>query len=151
MENFDMNKMAEMLGKMDKADIEKGMNQITQMMNSKDGENIKNIVSKVAENMNGNSNQRNNYNYGNNQNNNNGKSEYNAQNNSSDTGVDIDPMMILKMKNMLEKMQNTNDPRSNLLKSLKPYLKDSRKEKVDQYVKLFGMSDAIKILNDTRR
>lgn len=151
MENFDMNKMAEMLGKMDKADIEKGMNQITQMMNSKDGENIKNIVSKVAGNMNGNGNQRNNYNYGNNPNNNNGKSEYNAQNNSSDTGVDIDPMMILKMKNMLEKMQNTNDPRSNLLKSLKPYLKDSRKEKVDQYVKLFGMSDAIKILNDTRR
>ena len=150
MENFDINKMAEMLGNMDKADIERGMSQITQMMNSKDGENIKNIVSKVAGNMNGNSQ---NGNKNNSQNANARKENWNqnSQNNTTNEGIDIDPMMILKMKSVLEKIQNTDDPRSNLLKSLKPYLKDSRKEKVDQYVKLFGISDAMKILNDTRR
>ena len=42
---------------------------------------------------------------------------------------------------------NKNDPRSNLLMSLKPYLKESRKKKVDQYVKLFGLGKAFEMLN----
>ena len=43
---------------------------------------------------------------------------------------------------------NKNDPRSNLLLSLKPYLKESRKKKVDQYVKLFGLSKAFETCNN---
>lgn len=42
---------------------------------------------------------------------------------------------------------SSNDPRANLLKSLKPYLKESRKEKVDQYIKLFGMGKVFEMLN----
>ena len=42
---------------------------------------------------------------------------------------------------------NKNDPRSKLLMSLKPYLKESRKKKVDQYVKLFGLGKAFEMLN----
>ena len=45
-------------------------------------------------------------------------------------------------------MNNTkNDPRANLLLSLKPYLKDSRKEKVEQYVKLFSMGKIMEVFN----
>lgn len=52
----------------------------------------------------------------------------------------IDMNTILKIKQVMDKVNNPkNDPRSNLLLSLKPYLKPSRKEKVDQYIKLMSM------------
>ena len=50
------------------------------------------------------------------------------------------------IKSMLNN-RSQNDPRANLLKSLKPYLKPSRKDKVDQYIKLFSMGKAFEILN----
>ncbi len=63
-----------------------------------------------------------------------------------DSSIDINT--ILKMKSIIDSMnKQQNDPRSNLLKSLKPYLKNSRKEKVDQYIKLFSMGKAFEILN----
>ena len=69
--------------------------------------------------------------------------------NSSDTSSTIDFETILKMKTIMEKLNsNTKDPRSNLLLSLKPYLKDSRKEKIDQYIKLFGMSKVLEVFNN---
>ena len=47
------------------------------------------------------------------------------------------------MKQIMDSMNsNKNDPRTNLLLSLKPYLKESRKQKVDQYIKLFGIEKA---------
>lgn len=52
----------------------------------------------------------------------------------------IDMNTILKIKQVMEKMNNNkNNPRSNLLLSLKPYLKPSRKQKVDQYIQLLNM------------
>ena len=60
----------------------------------------------------------------------------------------IDMNTILKIKQVMEKMnQNKNDPRSNLLLSLKPYLKDSRKQKVDQYIQLFNMGAIMENFN----
>ena len=37
-------------------------------------------------------------------------------------------------------MNNKNDPRSNLLYSLKPYLREERKDKLDQYANLLKIS-----------
>ena len=75
----------------------------------------------------------------------------NSSNSSSFDNSSIDFETILKMKNIMEKMkQNNNDPRANLLLSLKPYLKESRKEKVDQYIKLFNMSKVIDVFDDFR-
>ena len=70
-----------------------------------------------------------------------------SDNSSNDTpNFDIDT--LLKMKSIIDNInKNQNDPRANLLKSLKPYLKPSRKEKVDQYIKLFSMGKAFEILN----
>ncbi len=60
----------------------------------------------------------------------------------------IDLGTMLKMKSIIDSMnQQQNDPRANLLRSLKPYLKSSRKEKVDQYIKLFSMGKVFEVLN----
>lgn len=62
----------------------------------------------------------------------------------------IDFETIMKMKQVMDKMKGSgDDPRSNLLRSLKPYLKESRKEKIDQYIKLFGMSKVMEVFNNT--
>ena len=60
----------------------------------------------------------------------------------------IDISTIMKMKTVMDKMnQKKNDPRSNLLLSLKPYLKPSRKQKVDQYIQLFNMAEVLEALD----
>lgn len=69
-------------------------------------------------------------------------------NNSNSSGVNIDMATLLKMKSIIDKMNNSkDDPRSNLLLSLKPYLKKSRKDKVEQYVKLLNMSKVMEVIN----
>lgn len=68
--------------------------------------------------------------------------------NSSNPFGNIDMNTILKLKQVMEKMnQSKDDPRSNLLLSLKPYLKPSRKQKVDQYIQLFHMGSIMENLN----
>lgn len=66
-----------------------------------------------------------------------------SSSNSEDTATndfDIDPSTILKVKKMMDSINsNKPDPRANLLRSLKPYLKESRQKKVDQYIQLFNM------------
>ena len=39
----------------------------------------------------------------------------------------IDMNTMMKMKSVMEKMNHNSDPRSNLLQSLKPYLRDEKK------------------------
>lgn len=63
--------------------------------------------------------------------------------------LNFDMGTILKMKSAMEKMNQKDDPRSNLLKSLKPYLKESRKEKIDQYITLFSMGKVMEIFKET--
>ena len=68
--------------------------------------------------------------------------------NSSDNinnSNDIDIETILKMKNIIDKMNLKDDPRSNLLKSLKPYLNENRKSKIDQYIQLINMSKVMDV------
>lgn len=76
-----------------------------------------------------------------------GNVKQSATNTSNTTdSPDIDINTILKMKKIIDSMNaNKDDPRSNLLKSLKPYLKESRQKKVDQYVQLFGLSKAFEM------
>lgn len=55
----------------------------------------------------------------------------NTQNSSNSGGFDfnnIDMNTILKMKSIMEKLNSKDDPRSNLLYSLKPYLRESKKK-----------------------
>lgn len=57
----------------------------------------------------------------------------------------IDFETILKFKSAFDKMNSKDDPRTKLLLALKPYLKDSRKEKVEQYIQLFNVSKIIDV------
>lgn len=74
------------------------------------------------------------------------KSDNSSSVNNSDSSSNIDIETILKMKSIFEKMNSSEDPRANLLRSLKPYLKDSRKSKVDQYIQLFNMTKVMDVL-----
>lgn len=68
---------------------------------------------------------------------------------SGQSNPSIDINTILKMKSIMEKMQTSkNDPRSNLLLSLKPYLKESRKSKVEQYVQLLNMTKIMEAFHE---
>lgn len=63
-------------------------------------------------------------------------------------GSNIDMETLLKISKIISKMNSSqNDARANLLLSLKPYLKESRKSKVEQYVKLLNMSKVLEIIN----
>lgn len=67
---------------------------------------------------------------------------------SEDNSIpEFDFATIMKLKKIMDSMKdNRNDPRANLLKSLKPYLKESRKEKVDQYIQIFGMGKIFEMM-----
>ena len=74
-------------------------------------------------------------------------SSNNTDSKSSDS-PSIDPATIFKIQNIMSAMNNNqNNPRANLLRSLKPYLKPSRREKVDQYIQLFNMEKVIEMMN----
>ena len=68
-------------------------------------------------------------------------------NSSSSGNFNIDMNTMFKMKSIMENMNNKNDPRANLLYSLKPYLRDSKKDKLDQYVNLLNVSKIADIMN----
>lgn len=75
--------------------------------------------------------------------NNSGSSQENSQSNN----FNLDMNTIMKMKSIMENMNNKNDPRANLLYSLKPYLRDSKKDKLDQYVNLLNVSKIAELMN----
>lgn len=52
----------------------------------------------------------------------------------------MDPSMLLKMASIMNGMNSKDNPRSNLLLSLKPYLKDSKKFKVEQYIQFLNIA-----------
>ncbi len=81
----------------------------------------------------------------------------NNVNNNTDTsninnGFDfsnIDMATIMKIKNIMGKMNcNKDDPKSNLLTSLKPYLRDSKKEKLDKYMKVMNLTSVMEVFSN---
>lgn len=69
---------------------------------------------------------------------------------SESSSPEIDLNMILKLKTIMDEMNHSqNDARSNLLVSLKPYLKPSRKEKIDQYIGLLRMTKVLDVMNQS--
>lgn len=122
-------------------DMSDMMNKINQMLkNNEMPDEIKNIVNQLS----GNQKASSDMSYSPSQN---GKTS--SEENRQSNGIpDFDISTMLKMKSIIESMnQQRDDPRANLLMSLKPYLKPSRKQKVDQYVKLFQMGKVIEVLN----
>ena len=66
---------------------------------------------------------------------------------SSNFSPQLDFETILKLKSIIEKFNQKDDPRTNLLHSLKPYLRESRQKKIDEYanlLKIASLSDIFK-------
>ena len=66
---------------------------------------------------------------------------------TSANNIDINTM--LKIKEMMDKINSShNDKRSNLLLALKPYLRESRQTKLDQYMKLLNIAPLLEMFKD---
>ena len=58
----------------------------------------------------------------------------------------------MKMSYVFQKMNNTkNDPRANLLNSLKPYLRDGKKDKLDNYMNLLNVTKIAEIMKENNK
>lgn len=76
--------------------------------------------------------------------------ENNTSNNFDFNNIDMDT--IMKFSSAFGKIKNTkNDPRANLLNSLKPYLRDEKKGKIDQYMNLLNVSKIAEIIKDNNK
>ena len=88
------------------------------------------------------------------QNNSNTSSNNTSSNTSNNNNFDfsqIDMNTILKMKSVMEKLNQSNDPRSNLLYSLKPYLREEKKGKLDQYANLMNIAKIADVFKDNNK
>lgn len=80
------------------------------------------------------------------QSNNSNNTTSNSSNDSS-SSFNLDPQTLMKMTSIINNLNKKDNPGANLLHSLKPYLRDSRKSKLDQYANLLNLTriaDAMK-------
>lgn len=130
--------------------------------NNKDMENIKNLInngnlseamSHISPEMIQNFTQMMNNKQNNNQttNSNNSQNSNNASQTTNNQNFDfsnIDMATIMKITSALNANSNKNDPKANLLNSLKPYLRDDKKGKLDNYMNLLNMGKIAEVLKD---
>ena len=120
------------------------VNKLNEMMkNGNLSDIISNIPPEMMQNFSSMMNNNNTNNNNSTENSNNNINSSSENNNSSNNNFDfsnIDINTIMKMNSVMEKLNDNNDPRKNLLSSLKPYLRDSKKEKLDQYANLLNVA-----------
>lgn len=140
--NLDENTMNKLNSMMQNGDVSKIMSNISPEMIENFSQMINNADNTV--------NSTNNASSSNSAHPNNSNSNTNSSNNSNNINnfdfSNIDINTIMKIKNIMQKMNSTNDPRSNLLASLKPYLRDNKKEKLDQYANLMNFAKVAELL-----
>lgn len=93
-----------------------------------------------------------NTNFSNNNSNENNSNSQNSENSSSSYtnnqgSPSIDFETIMKIKSIMDTLNKKDDPRSKLLYSLKPYLRKTRQDKLDQYVNLLKITQVTDIFN----
>lgn len=124
------------------------MQNFSKMMNGNTEipDNIKNILNSMNSNANQSTNESNST--INDNTSNNSKDNNTSDNRSNNVFENFDINTFFKMQQIMNSMNSKqDDSRTNLLKSLKPYLKESRKNKVDQYIQLMKMGKIIEIMN----
>ena len=137
--NFDENTINKLKDMMNKGDLNDVISQIPPEM-------IQNFSSMMNNNTSSSTNSNQQTNQDSNQ-----DSNQNSNQNSGQNSSNNDMNTILKMKSVMEKMNHKNDPRSNLLYSLKPYLRDGRKEKLDQYANLLNVAKIAELLKNDNK
>ena len=148
--NFDENMVNKIKNMVDNGNISEAMSQISpemiqnfsKLMNQNNSNNINNNNTSTQNNMNS-SNINDSH-----------TDEYKNQSNSDFSNLnlnnlDMDTMM--KITSALSQISNKNDPRANLLYSLKPYLRDSKKNKLDQYAQLLNITKIADIMKNDKK
>lgn len=140
--NIDENTMKNIKNMVDNGNISDAISSISPEM-------IQNFSKMLSNQGNNNQNQEQN-NYSQDNNNNSYNSESQGTNNFDLSGIDMNT--IMKMSSALGKMKNSkDDPRANLLNSLKPYLRDSKKGKLDNYMNLLNVTKIAEIMKDNNK
>ena len=130
-------------------DASEMLKNFSQMMNNKDfSDSFKNIMNNFKENSESSNNDTSNTNTSNNNTSNYNSSNTDFSDNARNSSDNFDINTFFKMQQIMSSLNNNqDDSRANLLRSLKPYLKDSRKNKVDQYIQLMKMGKIFEIMN----
>ena len=130
-------------------DASEMLKNFSQMMSNKDfSDSFKNIMNNFKENSESSNNDTSNTNTSNNNTSNNNSSNTDFSDNARNSSDNFDINTFFKMQQIMSSLNNNqDDSRANLLRSLKPYLKDSRKNKVDQYIQLMKMGKIFEIMN----
>lgn len=76
---------------------------------------------------------------------NNGNTNSNTQNSNPFSG--IDPSFILKAQKIMSSVTK-DDPKKNLLLSLKPFLRQSRQDKINEYISMLTIINALEVFSD---
>ena len=137
--NIDENTMKNIKNMVDNGNISDAISNISPEMI----QNFSKILSNQGENQNTN-----------NQNNQVKKEEQNESKteNSTFDFSNLDINTVMKMSSAINKMKDTkNDPRANLLNSLKPYLRDSKKGQLDNYMNLLNVAKIAEIMKDNNK
>lgn len=69
---------------------------------------------------------------------------------SNDDNFSFDINTILKIKEIMSNMNSKNSPRNQLLYSLKPYLEDNKKEKLEQYIKIANLLSVLDSFDENK-
>lgn len=124
-------------------DMSELMNKLNDMLGSDSSSDLKNLINNFANNSDNKSSDTSS----------NNNSNYDNSNNDEDdkfSNFNIDFETIMKIKTIMDALNTKkDDPRAKLLKSLKPYLKESRKNKVDQYIGLLNMSQVFELFKNS--
>lgn len=140
--NIDENTMKNIKNMVDNGNLSDAISNISPEMI----QNFSKILSNQGENQNANNQ--------NNQNNQVKKEEQNESKteNSTFDFSNLDMNTVIKMSSAINKMKDTkNDPRANLLNSLKPYLRDSKKGQLDNYMNLLNVAKIAEIMKDNNK
>lgn len=70
---------------------------------------------------------------------------------AQDNGLNIDMATLMKMTSIINKMNSNDSASKNLLQSLKPYLRDSRKDKLDQYSNLLNVAKIAEVMKNDKK
>lgn len=70
---------------------------------------------------------------------------------TSNNGFNLDAETLMKMSSIISTMNQKDNPSSNLLYSLKPYLRDSRKDKLDQYANLLNVAKIAEVMKNDKK
>ena len=75
----------------------------------------------------------------------------NNSNSNSSNNFNIDPATLMKMTSVINAMNQKDNPGTNLLHSLKPYLRSSRKDKLDQYANLLNITKIADVMKNEKK